>query len=95
MNAADIGALAALVWLIVRLERLRSENNTAHDRIAWSIDGLKQDLTKSIDGLKQDLTRHMDGIRHDPCYVKQDVQELPTGYVACMPAVLQGRRRRD
>lgn len=95
VNAADIGALAAVVWLVVRLERFRSENNTAHDGIVASVDRLEQDVTKSIDGLKLDLTRHMDGVGHDPCPVKQDAQELLTGDVACMRALLQGRRRRD
>ena len=43
VNVADIGALLAAVWLIVRLESLRSENTAAHDAIIKKIDSLKQD----------------------------------------------------
>ena len=43
MNAADVGALLAAVWMVVRLESLRSENTAAHDAITKKLDGLKQD----------------------------------------------------
>lgn len=55
VNVADIGALLAAVWLIVRLESLRSENTAAHDAIIKKIRSLKQDLSRKIDGVKQDL----------------------------------------
>ena len=44
VNAADIAALIAAVWLVVRLESFRSENAAAHDAITKKIDGLKRDL---------------------------------------------------
>jgi len=57
VNAADIGALLAAVWLAVRLESFRSANTAAHDAITKKLDGLKQDLTRDIDGLKEDVKR--------------------------------------
>ena len=86
VNAADIGVLLALVWLVVRLEWTRSENATAHAAITKNIEDLKQNLTKNIDGVKQDLTRDVDE-------VKQDVKMLLTGDVAWMQAVLRDRQR--
>ena len=77
VNAADIGVLLALVWLVVRLEWTRSENATAHAAITKNIEDLKQNLTKNIDGVKQNLTRDVDE-------VKQDVKMLLTGDVAWM-----------
>ncbi len=47
VNAADVGALLASVWLAVRLESFRSENAAAHDAITKKIDGLKQDLRRA------------------------------------------------
>jgi hypothetical protein len=46
VNAADIGVLLALVWLVVRLEWTRSD-----------IDGVKQELT----GVKQDVKKLLTG----------------------------------
>ena len=86
VNAADIGVLLALVWLVVRLEWTRSENATAHAAITKNIDDVKQNLTKNIDGVKQDLTRDVDE-------VKRDVKMLLTGDVAWMQAVLRDRER--
>ena len=88
VNAADVGVLLALVWLVVRLEWTRSENAAAHDSIAKNISGVKQDLNQKIDDFKQDLTRDIDD-------VKQDVKKLLTGDVAWMQAVLQDRQRRE
>ncbi len=84
VNAADVGVLLALVWLVVRLEWIRSENAAAHDAIAKNIGGVKQDLNQKIDDVKQDLTRNID-----------DVKKLLTGEVAWMQAVLQDRQRRE
>ena len=84
VNAADVGVLLALVWLVVRLEWIRSENAAAHDAIAKNIGGVKQDLNQKIDDVKQDLTRNID-----------DVKKLLTGDVAWMQAVLQDRQRRE
>ena len=88
VNAADVGVLLALVWLVVRLEWTRSENAAAHNAIAKNISGVKQDLNQKIDDFKQDLTRDIDD-------VKQDVKKLLTGDVAWMQAVLQDRQRRE
>ena len=65
VNAADIGVLLALVWLVVRLEWTRSENTIAHDGITRNIDGVKRDLTEKIDGVKRDLTEKIDGVKRD------------------------------
>ena len=73
VNAADVGVLLALVWLVVRLEWTRSENAAAHDAIAKNIDGVKQDLNRKIDGVKQDLTHEIDGVYHE---LNSDIEEL-------------------
>ena len=65
VNAADIGVLLALVWLVVRLEWTRSENTIAHDGITRNIDGVKRDLTEKIDGVKRDHTEKIDGVKRD------------------------------
>ncbi len=57
VNAADIGMLLALVWLVVRLEWTRAENATAHDTIARNIDGVK----KELDDVKQDVEKLLTG----------------------------------
>ena len=57
VNAADIGMLLALVWLVVRLEWTRAENATAHDTIARNIDGVK----KELDDVKQDVKKLLTG----------------------------------
>ncbi len=110
VNAADIGVLLALVWLVVRLEWTRSENTAAHDGITRNIDGVKQDLSRKIDGVKQDLTKDIDGVKQDLSKdidgvkqdltkdiddLKQDVKRLLTGDVAWMQAVLQDRQRHE
>ena len=84
VNAADVGVLLALVWLVVRLEWTRSETAAAHAAITRNIDGVKRELTKDIDGVKQELND-----------VRQDVKKLLTGDVAWMQAVLQDRRHRE
>ena len=61
VNAADVGVLLALVWLVVRLEWTRSENAAAHDAIAKNIGGVKQDLNQKIDGVKQDVKKLLTG----------------------------------
>ena len=53
VNTADVGALLAAVWLVVRLESFRSENTAGHDAITQAIDSLKQDLARKISGSKQ------------------------------------------
>ena len=65
VNAADVGVLLALVWLVVRLEWTRSENAAAHDAIAKNIGGVKQDLNQKIDDVKEDLTQKIDDFRQD------------------------------
>ena len=84
MNAADVGVLLTLVWLVVRLEWTRSENAAAHDAITRNINGVRRELTGNIDGVKQELND-----------VKQDVKKLLTGDVAWMQVVLQERQRRQ
>ena len=88
VNAADIGALLAAVWLVVRLESLRSENAAAHDAVTKKIDGLKQDLSRQLEGVKQDLARDIDGL-------KEDVKRLLAGDVAQIRAVLRDRQRHE
>ncbi len=106
VNAADIGVLLALVWLVVRLEWTRSENTAAHDAISRNIDGVKRDLTRDIDGVRQELTRNIDGVRQELTRdidgvkqelsdVKQDVKKLLTGDIAWMQAVLGDRQRSE
>ena len=65
VNAADVGVLLALVWLVVRLEWTRSENAAAHDSIAKNISGVKQDLNQKIDDFRQDLTKDISGVKQD------------------------------
>ena len=65
VNAADIGVLLALVWLVVRLEWTRSENTIAHDGITRNIDGVRHDLNNKIDAVKHDLNNKIDGVKHD------------------------------
>ena len=97
VNAADIGVLLALVWLVVRLEWTRSENATAHAAITKNIDDVKQNLTKNIDDVKQNLTKNIDGVKQDLTRdvdeVKRDVKMLLTGDVAWLQAVLRDRQR--
>ena len=95
MNAADVGVLLALVWLVVRLEWTRSENAAAHDAITRNIDGVRRELTGNIDAVRQELTRNIDGVKQELNDVKQDVKKLLTGDVAWMQAVLQDRQRRQ
>ena len=61
MNAADVGVLLALVWLVVRLEWTRSENAAAHAGLAKNIGGVKQDLTREVDEIKRDVKRLLTG----------------------------------
>ena len=83
VNAADIGVLLALVWLVVRLEWTRSENTIAHDGITRNIDGVKRNLTENIDGVKRDLTEKIDGVKRDLTEkidgVKRDLTEKIDG----------------
>ena len=51
MTLEGAGVLLVLVWLVVRLEWLRSENTNAHRAIARNID----DVKKNIDDVKQDV----------------------------------------
>ena len=65
VNAADIGVLLALVWLVVRLEWTRSENATAHAAITKNIDDVKRNLTKNIDDVNHNLTKNIDDVNHN------------------------------
>ena len=106
MNAADVGMLLALVWLVVRLEWTRAENATAHDAITKNIEGVRRELTGNIedvrreltgniDGVRRELTGNIDGVKQELNGLKQDVKKLLTGDVAWMRAVLQDRQRRQ
>ena len=110
VNAADIGVLLALVWLVVRLEWTRSENATAHAAITKNINDVRQNLTKeiadvrqnltkNIDDVEQSLTKNIDGVKQnltrDVDEVKRDVKMLLTGDVAWMQAVLRDRQPPD
>ena len=72
MTLEGAGVLLVLVWLVVRLEWIRSENTNAHRAIAKNIDDVKkdiddirQDLKKNVDDIKQDVKRNIDDIRQD------------------------------
>ena len=95
VNAADVGMLLALVWLIVRLEWTRAENGTAHDAITKNIEGVRRELTGNIEGVRRELTGNIDGVKQELNGLKQDVKKLLTGDVAWMQAVLQDRQRRQ
>ncbi len=106
VNAADVGMLLALVWLIVRLEWTRAENGTAHDAITKNIEGVRRELTGNIEGVRRELTGNIEGVRRELTGnidgvkqelngLKQDVKKLLTGDVAWMQAVLQDRQRRQ
>ena len=48
MTLESAGVLLALVWLVVRLEWIRSENANAHRAITRNIDDVKQDVRMLI-----------------------------------------------
>ncbi len=48
MTLEGAGVLLVLVWLVVRLEWIRSENTNAHRVIARNIDDVKQDVRMII-----------------------------------------------
>ena len=54
VNAADVGVLLALVWLVVRLEWTRSETAAAHEAITRNIGGVRRELTRDIDRVRRD-----------------------------------------
>ena len=102
VNAADVGVLLALVWLVVRLEWTRSENAAAHGALAGNIEGVRRELTGNIEGVRRELTGNIDGVKQELNGlkqelndVKQDVKRLLTGDVAWMQAVLQDRQRNE
>ena len=106
VNAADIGVLLALVWLVVRLEWTRSENAAAHNALAGNIEGVRRELTENIEGVRRELTGNIEGVRRELTGnidgvkqelngLKQDVKKLLTGDVAWMQAVLRDRQRNE
>ncbi len=48
MTLEGAGVLLVLVWLVVRLEWMRSENTNAHRAITKNIDDVKQDVRMLI-----------------------------------------------
>ena len=48
MTLEGAGVLLVLVWLVVRLEWIRSENTNAHRAIARNIDDVRQDIRMLI-----------------------------------------------
>ena len=48
MTLEGAGVLLVLVWLVVRLEWIRSENANTHKAIARNIDDVKQDVRMLI-----------------------------------------------
>ena len=48
MTLEGAGVLLVLVWLVVRLEWIRSEHANAHKTIARNIDDIKQDVRMLI-----------------------------------------------
>jgi gas vesicle protein len=81
VNAADIGVLLALVWLVVRLEWTRSENATAHAAITKHIDGVNHSLTKHIDDVKRNLTKHIDDVKRNLTKHIDDVKRNLTKHI--------------
>ena len=69
---AGVGVLAALAWLIVRMESTRTENAAAHAAITRNIDGVKAQMSRDFDGIQQQI----DGVKQDVRDVKQDVRML-------------------
>ncbi len=65
VNAADVGMLLALVWLVVRLEWTRSENAAAHAAITRNIEGVRRELTGNIEGVRRELTGNIEGVRRE------------------------------
>ena len=57
MTLEGAGVLLVLVWLVVRLEWIRSENTNAHRAITRNID----DVRKSVD----DVRRNLDDVKQD------------------------------
>ena len=58
MTLEGAGVLLVLVWLVVRLEWIRSENTNAHRAIARNIDDVRKsvdDVRKNLDDIKQDV----------------------------------------
>ena len=87
VNAADVGVLLALVWLVVRLEWIRSENAAAHDSIDKTIGDVKQDLTQKIDDVKQDLTQKIGDFRQD---LNQKIDDVKQDLTRDISGVKQG-----
>ena len=65
VNAADVGVLLALVWLVVRLEWTRSEHAAAHGALATNIEGVRRELTENIEGVRRELTGNIEGVRRE------------------------------
>ena len=80
------GVLLVLVWLVVRLEWIRSENTNAHRAIAKNIDDFKKDVRKDIDDFKQDVRKSIDDLRRNIDDVKQDVRMLINHLLERKPA---------
>ncbi len=73
MTLEGAGVLLVLVWLVVRLEWIRSENTNAHRAIARNID----DVRKSVDDVRNsvdDVRNSVDDVRRNLDDVKQDVR---------------------
>lgn len=65
VNAADVGVLLALVWLVVRLEWTRAEHAAAHGALAGNIEGVRRELTENIEGVRRELTGNIEGVRRE------------------------------
>ena len=82
MTLEGAGVLLVLVWLVVRLEWIRSENTNAHRAINKSID----DIRKNIGDVKQDVKKSIDDVRKNIDDIRQDVRMLTKHLLERKPA---------
>ena len=90
VNAADIGVLLALVWLVVRLEWTRSEHAAAHGALAANIEGVRRELTENIEGVRRELTENIEGIRRELTENIEGIRRELTGNIEGVRRELTG-----
>ena len=81
VNAADVGMLLALVWLVVRLEWTRAENATAHDAITKNIEGVRRELSGNIEDVRRELTGNIEDVRRELSGNIEDVRRELSGNI--------------
>ena len=93
VNAADVGMLLALVWLVVRLEWTRAENATAHDAITKNIEGVRRELTGNIEGVRRELTGNIEDVRRELTGNIDGVRRELTGNIDGVKQELNGLKQ--